>query len=408
MFRKGIVTFFDDALGKGFIEINTDQQSVGFLLEDFSNASLLPQVGERVKCVVLEQDGELLAKFIVRLDHKNYTGGQKGQSAIVDTNSENVLAPMPNARKLVKKRRTNLENEDINNDLLQNFEKETKQENSVQTDESIQANDLKSQFKVFVDENTQIESNEVLLKEEDIKKLPEQHIDELVDAQNIDIVQHDEVPNIDLKDHLADKVKQLDAINNHITSENNASTMQNDQAESFVDSIQSHEQQASVQQNHLESTDFQNIQVEKIQVEKAQQDVQQNRGVEIAQDAVGILSERDDLKQNHQYLSNRIDQKMLEKNMNLSVFQRLIQTIKVKFFYSKRKQSTKVKTDGTSFHLNPLIVVMGAFVLLCLGSVKYAYERYQQYKVETELKLQQYEKQQQDVIKKQKQEAHAR
>lgn len=53
-------------------------------------------------------------------------------------------------------------------------------------------------------------------------------------------------------------------------------------------------------------------------------------------------------------------------------------------------------------------MVMGAFVLLCLGSVKYAYERYQQYKVETELKLQQYEKQQQDVIKKQKQEAHAR
>ena len=68
MFRKGIVTFFDAESDKGFITLNPDQKQIGFQLEDFSNVALLPQVGERVKCVVLEQHGELLAKFIVRLD----------------------------------------------------------------------------------------------------------------------------------------------------------------------------------------------------------------------------------------------------------------------------------------------------------------------------------------------------
>ena len=52
MFRKGTVTFFDNDLGQGLIELNDNHQQVVFKLEDFSNQSILPQIGERIKCVV--------------------------------------------------------------------------------------------------------------------------------------------------------------------------------------------------------------------------------------------------------------------------------------------------------------------------------------------------------------------
>ena len=103
MFRKGTVTFFDNDLGQGLIELS-DHQQVVFKLEDFSNQLLLPQIGERIKCVVLEQSDGLFAKFIVRLDHKNYVN-DKNKSSIPYLSSENAYEHIRNVRKALKKRR---------------------------------------------------------------------------------------------------------------------------------------------------------------------------------------------------------------------------------------------------------------------------------------------------------------
>ena len=124
-----------------------------------------------------------------------------------------------------------------------------------------------------------------------------------------------------------------------------------------------------------------------------------------------VLTEHVDQGQQNEHLSSRIDQQLFEKNMNLNSFQRLIHTIKVKFFYSKRKQVSQVKqikVEGRRFYLNPWLVIVGIIVVLLVGSGKYAFERYKQYKSDSEVKLREYEKQQKDVIKKQKQQAHAR
>ena len=102
MFRQGIVTFFDEGLAQGFIELKTDHQRIVFTLEDFSNTAVLPQIGERVKCVVVEQDGAQFAKFIVRLDHRNAVDGKPSQQV---SNGDSLSENARNARKILKKRR---------------------------------------------------------------------------------------------------------------------------------------------------------------------------------------------------------------------------------------------------------------------------------------------------------------
>ena len=107
MFRKGIVTFFDESSGKGHIVLSTDHQQVVFKLEDFSNQSVLPQIGERIKCVILQQHGEHLAKFIVRLDHKNYVASQKNALSRAHFYEDGTDDSVRNIRKILKKRRCN-------------------------------------------------------------------------------------------------------------------------------------------------------------------------------------------------------------------------------------------------------------------------------------------------------------
>ncbi|MEG0489089.1 MAG: hypothetical protein RR575_14330, partial [Acinetobacter sp.] len=105
MFRKGIVTFFDDRSGLGYIELAADHQRVIFKLENFSNTSILPQIGERVKCIVIEEHGEFLAKFIVRLDHKNYVADKNKPLSSHYAYDENSFENVRNSRKILKKRR---------------------------------------------------------------------------------------------------------------------------------------------------------------------------------------------------------------------------------------------------------------------------------------------------------------
>lgn len=71
MFHRGVLHSYDPALKAGIIKINDHDFDVHFILNDMANSSIAPQIGERVKCIVVDKDDQRHAKFIVRLDNKH-------------------------------------------------------------------------------------------------------------------------------------------------------------------------------------------------------------------------------------------------------------------------------------------------------------------------------------------------
>ena len=71
MFYKGTLKSYDAAEQVGIIHLSDKDIDLHFSLDDFPNSTLEPQIGERVKCLIEEKDFKHIAKFIVRLDHKN-------------------------------------------------------------------------------------------------------------------------------------------------------------------------------------------------------------------------------------------------------------------------------------------------------------------------------------------------
>ncbi|WP_445115141.1 hypothetical protein [Acinetobacter sp. WZC-1] len=71
MFHKGTVQSYDPSLKSGKIVLNDSEQVLIFLETDFPRSRLAPQLGERIKCLITEQNGEYRANYVVRLDFKN-------------------------------------------------------------------------------------------------------------------------------------------------------------------------------------------------------------------------------------------------------------------------------------------------------------------------------------------------
>lgn len=71
MFYKGILKSYDATEKVGIIHLPDNEIDLHFSVDDFPNPTLEPQIGERVKCLIEEKDFKHVAKFIVRLDHKN-------------------------------------------------------------------------------------------------------------------------------------------------------------------------------------------------------------------------------------------------------------------------------------------------------------------------------------------------
>ena len=105
---------------------------------------------------------------------------------------------------------------------------------------------------------------------------------------------------------------------------------------------------------------------------------------------------------------NHRNQQILEKNMNLNILQRCMQSIRVKFLYSKRKQPKIKKETDKKFSFNPWIIVTIGILLFGVNFIFYAIDRYQQYQSNNLIKLQQYKKAQHDEIKRQKKEAQSK
>ena len=148
MFRKGIVTFFDDRLGLGHIELASDHQQVVFKLENFSNTSILPQIGERVKCIVVEEHGEFLAKFIVRLDHKNYVADKSKRPTQQHAYDKSSFENIRSSRKILKKRR-------ISTDTLEHeYETENVVTDQVVISSSEESNESSNNKNLFATQST--------------------------------------------------------------------------------------------------------------------------------------------------------------------------------------------------------------------------------------------------------------
>lgn len=408
MFRKGIVTFFDEGLGTGTIELNTDHQQIIFELEDFPNASLLPQVGERVKCVVLEQQNDVLAKFIVRLDHKNYTGNHKGKESVIHSYEDSSTENLRTVRKMLKKRRLSIEQEHSEVSQLQLIQQNNRHD-LIESKDSIQPIDSSEAGSVV--ETTEFVQDTVSETESDPVETVE-HIQNVLveDTQLDDVIDRTELGNQQIISE--ERLSQIVDVNE---------THENIEDIQLLKAIENYPDLVAVDSHHLPIEDVvqstENIQNDECQEITDRIKLNDIESVKIQQDEIrpienqereSDLSEAVSIQEAEKQINHKISQQLLEKNMNLNSFQRFIHEIKVKFFYSKRKQTSKIDEESQSFHWNPKFVIMGIILLLCVGSGLYAFERYKQYKTQAELKLQQYEKQQKEVIKKQKQEAHAR
>ncbi|WP_333665150.1 hypothetical protein [Acinetobacter guillouiae] len=356
MFRKGTVTFFDNDLGQGLIELNDHHQQVVFKLEDFSNQLLLPQIGERIKCVVLEQSDGLFAKFIVRLDHKNYVSDQKN-SSIAHLYSENAYEHIRNVRKALKKRRV------LADEGLLPPQMKTQAEQAVLPDTILDIDLVVADQQVTVIEPIQTIINDPAIEEwgGDLNQAKE--IESVTQTQvdlSVKVIQ-----NTELKDetHTFDNIKPVEEIH----------------AITVVDV-------GEANQN--------------IEIVEGEQSPALLSSLDVVEDGQNFKA--DDL-----YFNSQIDRQLFEKHMDLTAFQSLIQKLKVKFLYSKRKQAVKKIRSEKRKTLNPWVAIIAVVIFIAVSSVMYAMDRYKQYKVEAEMRLQQYQQEQKDKIKQQKRKAYS-
>ena len=512
MFRKGIVTFFDDRLGLGHIELASDHQQVVFKLENFSNTSILPQIGERVKCIVVEEHGEFLAKFIVRLDHKNYVADKNKRPTQQHAYDKSSFENIRSSRKILKKRR-------ISTDTLEHeYEPENVVTDQVVISSSEESNESSNNKNLFATQSTKtVQFQRVAIQPQIIKSssytekfveaikpiqiieaqrakegapsveddqpvanetIPEevaivQVVNASEPAQSIwveaepDVIEeirvaeigesasdegiHEEVATVQLVDALEPVQSiQVEAGSNPVVEETPVTEMSepvlNESIHEAVETVQSVEEiiipepvqsiqveaeqsvigeipVAEISEPVLNKTIQEDIEtVQEVIIPKPTQNhlhidtstesiaVKEQTSTDMpVLDAVVAEKEIPVPKVNSVDRQQQLrDRQLLEKKMNLSGFQKFIQQMKVKFLYSKRKQ-VQVKPELTKrFHFNPWILVTCVVLLVTINFGFYAHDRYTEYKSENLLKLQQYEKEQKEEIKRQKREATAR
>lgn len=371
MFRKGIVIFYDEKSAKGLIELKNDHQQVVFKLEDFSNQTVLPQLGERIKCVVLEQNGEVLAKFIVRLDHKNYVTDPNRSLPIQHLYEENVYENVRKARKAHKKRRV-IEDEQLP-DNVQSLTRPALQAQTMQMSEDIKL-DVVVQDICSPENKTQEQPSQ------------DKQLQDYAPTRSYQVEDKSLLTDPNLVNIVKDTAEAISAIALF-------DTVQISKTEPSLARIQM--DNPAAQKNislHCESESE-----ERAIVHEKQQHLRDSKREAVV-----------DLQTQTVVLTHPVEHRILEKNMHLNVLQQFFQNIKIQFFYSKRKQPKKKTASEPAIRLNPWIVIIGIILFIGVNCVMYAMDRYKQYKIESVMKLQQYQQQQKDAIKQQKREAYSR
>lgn len=115
MFYRGVLHTYDSENKVGTIYIDEQKITVHFNLKDLPNSTIQPQIGERVKCILVEEANDKYAKYIVRLDNKNARTEQssvQSQSTKLATTSD-VLLKEKNRRESTQKSVVTLADEAI-------------------------------------------------------------------------------------------------------------------------------------------------------------------------------------------------------------------------------------------------------------------------------------------------------
>ncbi len=68
MFAEGKIKSYQQERGFGFIEVENHKKDLFFHIKDIPNNQITPQIGERLKFRIVEEQGKLKADHIVRLD----------------------------------------------------------------------------------------------------------------------------------------------------------------------------------------------------------------------------------------------------------------------------------------------------------------------------------------------------
>jgi cold shock CspA family protein len=416
MFRKGIVTFFDEKSAKGLIELKTDQQQVVFKLDDFSNQTILPQIGERIKCVVLEQHGELLAKFIVRLDYKNSVNDLRSSLAITHLYEENSYENVRNARKIHKKRRLIVEDESYSK-IAKQTEQNTLAESQHRIEHEISQTRLTPPPNEQLEqqlESVDMESAQDLITPFQVKDI--QPIATTTVLQNLSLTEDSE--HTKNKQNLEQTELEVAGTHSAVESFNSSQVTQkkkpikqskrvglldftyvdqmperDDNQQQVTEQYQTREQQ-QIRAQQQTTEQYQAIEQKQTTEQQPKSDIDAVQPLIIASETANI---------NHS-----IDQDVFQKHMSLNGLQRFYQNIKVHFLYSKRKQPKKKIVSENRIRFNPWFVIIGILLLIGVNCAMYAMDRYKQYKIETAMKLAQYQQQQKDVIKQQKRATNSR
>lgn len=70
MFQEGKIKTFHEERGFGFIQIEGQSKELFFHVTDFPNKKIPPRIGEKLKFLIVEDNGKFKADHIVRLDVK--------------------------------------------------------------------------------------------------------------------------------------------------------------------------------------------------------------------------------------------------------------------------------------------------------------------------------------------------
>jgi cold shock CspA family protein len=70
MFQEGKVKTYNEERGFGFIQIEGEKKDLFFHIKDFPNKNVQPEIGERLKFRIVDDNGKLKADNIVRIDFK--------------------------------------------------------------------------------------------------------------------------------------------------------------------------------------------------------------------------------------------------------------------------------------------------------------------------------------------------
>jgi len=70
MFQEGKIKTYNEDRGFGFIQIEGQSKDFFFHVKDFPNKNIPPRIGEKLKFLIVEENGKFKADHIVRLDVK--------------------------------------------------------------------------------------------------------------------------------------------------------------------------------------------------------------------------------------------------------------------------------------------------------------------------------------------------